>query len=68
MALLGVALAGLVIAWWREAAGATITLLAIAIASSLNWRILVSPFALFPVAAALHLLNARLSARSQRRT
>ena len=53
-------LAGLALAWKRERAGAAVTLAAVAVCAAANWRVLVFPGALIPVAAALHLLSWRL--------
>lgn len=49
------ALAGLAAAWRWEVAGALATLLAIAICAALNWKVLVFPGTLIPVAALLFL-------------
>ena len=50
-----ISLAGLLLAWKWELAGAAITLIAIAVCASVNWNILVSPGALIPLTAALFL-------------
>ena len=51
-----VSLAGLAAAWKWEAAGAVTTLVALAACAALNWRVLVFPGALIPVAAMLFLV------------
>ena len=50
-----ISLAGLLLAWKWELAGAAITLIAIAVCASVNWNILVSPGALIPLTAAFFL-------------
>lgn len=50
-------LAGLALAWRWERAGAFVTLAAVAACAAVNWKILVSPGALIPAAAALFLLS-----------
>ena len=50
------ALAGLAVAWRWELAGAVTTLLAIAVCAALNWKVLIFPGTLIPVAALLFLL------------
>ena len=52
-----VSLAGLMLAWKWELAGAAITLLAIAVCAAVNWRVLVFPGALIPITAFLFLLS-----------
>jgi chromate transport protein ChrA len=49
------ALAGLAMSWRWEPAGAVTTLLAIAVCAALNWKVLVFPGTLIPVAALLFL-------------
>lgn len=49
------ALAGLALAWRWELAGAVTTLLAIAVCAALNWKVLVFPGTLIPLAALLFL-------------
>lgn len=49
------ALAGLAASWRWELAGAVTTLLAIAVCATLNWKVLVFPGTLIPVAALLFL-------------
>lgn len=55
LASLAAALAGLALAWRWELAGAVTTLLAIAVCAALNWKVLVFPGTLIPVAAVLFL-------------
>ena len=50
-------LAGLALAWKWARAGAAVTLAAVAACAAVNWRVLLFPGALIPVAAALHLLS-----------
>jgi cytochrome bd-type quinol oxidase subunit 2 len=52
-------LAGLALAWKWERAGAAVTLAAVAACAAVNWKVLLFPGALIPVAAALHLLSWR---------
>lgn len=54
-------LVGLLVAWRWELAGAAITLIGIAVCAAVNWRVLVFPGALIPVAALLYLLSWRLN-------
>ena len=51
-----VSLVGLLLSWKLELTGAIITLIAIVVCASANWRILASPGALIPVTAMLYLL------------
>lgn len=55
-----VSLAGLLLAWKWELAGAAIALIAILACAVVNWRILVSPGALIPIGSLLYLLSWRL--------
>jgi len=48
-------LAGLAVAWRREFSGAVTTLLSITICAALNWKVLIFPGTLIPVAALLFL-------------
>ena len=48
-------LVGLLLAWKRELAGASLTLLAIAVCAAVNWKVLVFPGALIPLTAVLYL-------------
>lgn len=50
-------LVGLLLAWKWELAGAAITLISIAICAAVNWKVLVFPGALIPLAALLYLLS-----------
>jgi hypothetical protein len=58
---LSVSLLGLLIAWRYECAGAMLALLAIAICALLNWRVLIFPGTLIPLAAMLFLVAWRAS-------
>jgi hypothetical protein len=49
------ALVGLAVAWRWELAGAVTTLLAILVCAALNWKVMVFPGTLIPVAALLYL-------------
>jgi hypothetical protein len=49
------ALAGLAVSWRWELAGAVTTLLAIAVCTALNWKVLIFPGTLIPVTALLFL-------------
>lgn len=60
LATLVLSLAGLLLAWKWEFAGAAIALIAILVCAVVNWRILVSPGALIPITAVLYLLSWRL--------
>ena len=60
LATLVLSLAGLLLAWKWEFAGAAIALIAILVCAALNWRIMVSPGALIPISALLYLLSWRL--------
>ena len=51
-----VALGGLALSWKWEALGAAITLIAVGVGASVNWKMLVFPGTLIPVAASLFLL------------
>jgi hypothetical protein len=55
VASLVAALAGLAVSWRWELAGAVTTLLAIVVCAALNWKVLVFPGTLIPVAALLFL-------------
>lgn len=55
LAALGASLAGLALAWRREAAGAALTLAAVSVGALVNWRVLLFPGTLIPLAAALYL-------------
>jgi hypothetical protein len=57
LATLIVSLVGLAVAWKWELAGATITLGALAICAAVNWRVLVFPGTLLPIAALLFLFS-----------
>lgn len=50
-------LIGLLLAWKWELAGAAITLISIAVCAAVNWKVLVFPGALIPLAALLYLLS-----------
>ena len=50
-----ISLAGLLLAWKWELAGAVITLIAIAVCAAMNWNVLVSPGAIIPLTAVLFL-------------
>ena len=50
-----ISLAGLLLAWKWELAGAALTLIAIAVCAAVNWNVLISPGALIPLTAALFL-------------
>jgi hypothetical protein len=58
-------LAGLALAWKWERAGAAVTLAAVAVCAAVNWKVLIFPGALIPVAAVLHLLSWRARRSSQ---
>ena len=60
-------LAGLALAWRWERAGACVTLAAVAVCAAANWRMLLFPGTLIPVAAALYLLSWWARRASQRR-
>ena len=51
-----IALAGLLLSWKWEFAGAAVTLVAIAVCAAANWRVLV-PGALIPISAILYLIS-----------
>jgi len=55
-----VSLAGLAVAWRWELAGGAVALAAIAVCAALNWRVLVFPGTLIPIAALLFWLAAWL--------
>lgn len=55
-----VSLAGLLLAWKWEFAGAAIALIAILVCAVINWRILVSPGVLIPISSLLYFLSWRL--------
>ena len=55
-----VSLAGLLLAWKWEFAGAAVALIAILACAVINWRILVSPGLLIPISSVLFLLSWRL--------
>jgi hypothetical protein len=55
LASLMASLAGLALAWKWEATGAVVTLLAVAICATANWKVLIFPGALIPIAAVLYL-------------
>lgn len=57
------ALVGLLVAWKWELAGAAVTLIAIAICATVNWRVLV-PGTLIPITAVLFLISWRISRSS----
>ena len=48
-----ISLVGLLLAWKWELAGAALTLIAVAVCAAVNWKVLVFPGALIPVAALL---------------
>lgn len=52
-----VSLAGLLLAWRWEAAGAAVTLVAVSFCAMLNWRVVVFPGTLIPITALLFLLS-----------
>ena len=60
-----VSLVGLLLAWRWELAGAIITILAVLVGAFVNWRVLIFPGTLIPIAAGLFmsswLLGRRLS-------
>lgn len=60
LATLVVSLAGLLLAWKWEFAGAAIALIAILVCAVMNWRIMVSPGVLIPISSLLYLLSWRL--------
>ena len=51
-----ISLVGLAVAWKWELAGATMTLVAVVIGAVINWRVLVFPGTLIPLAACLFLI------------
>jgi hypothetical protein len=51
-----VALGGLALSWKWEGIGAAITLIAVAVGAAVNWKVLVFPGTLIPVAAFLFLV------------
>jgi hypothetical protein len=51
------ALVGLALAWKWELTGAAITLLAVLACAAVNWKVLVFPGTLIPMAAVLYLLS-----------
>lgn len=59
-----ISLMGLLLAWKRELAGAAITLVAIVVCASMNWKVLIFPGALMPITAVLYLLSWRMSRSS----
>lgn len=62
---LAVALAGLALAWKWERAGAAVTLAAVAVCAAFNWKVLLFPGTLIPVAAVLYLLSWRACRASE---
>jgi hypothetical protein len=52
---------GVALCFKWERLGATITLVAIAIGAILNWNLLISPYLIFPIVAALFLLHSYLT-------
>lgn len=50
-------LAGLIVAWKWEFAGAMMTLIAMAIGAIVNWRVLMFPFVLVPITGVLFLAS-----------
>jgi hypothetical protein len=57
LAATAASLLGLALAWVREFAGAVLTLLAVAISAGMNWKVLVLPGMLIPIAALLFLAS-----------
>jgi hypothetical protein len=57
LAMMGVWLVGLVVAWKWELAGGTMTLVALAVAAFVNWRVLTFPGILVAVTAVLFLFS-----------
>lgn len=55
LAAMGISLLGLAVAWKWELTGALMTLAGCVILAVVNWRILASPYLLWPVAAVLFL-------------
>jgi hypothetical protein len=57
LATLGLSLAGLALAWKWELAGSLVTLAAVGACAAVNWRVLIFPGTLIPIAAVLYLAS-----------